>query len=82
MESAGLTGEGRALLNRSSSVIDEAGKNEEFAATAVKELTRVIRESGGEITDAEVEEMVSARGSKGAVEELFQRLAGLAPKTV
>ena len=82
VESAGLTGEGRALLNRSSSVIDEAGKNEEFAATAVKELTRVIRESGGEITDAEVEEMVSARGSKGAVEELFQRLAGLAPKTV
>jgi len=80
--SAGLTREGRTLLDRSSYIIDEAGKNVEFATTAVKELTRVIRESGGNITDAEVEEMVEARGRVETVKELFQKLAALAPKSV
>jgi hypothetical protein len=80
--SVGLTREARAILEKSDDIIKEAGKNEVFAAAAVKELTRVIRDSGGEITDAEVADMVKARGRKGTVEELFQKLAGLAPKSV
>jgi hypothetical protein len=80
--SVGLTREARAILEKSDDIIKEAGKNEVFAAAAVEQLTRVIRDSGGEITDAEVADMVKARGRKGTVEELFQKLAGLAPKSV
>jgi hypothetical protein len=69
------------LLNNSDTLIKRS-EDPDIARGAIKMLTSTIRDNGGKITDEEVEEMVDARGGKGTVEELFQKLAALAPKSV
>jgi hypothetical protein len=69
------------LLKGSDSLI-KMSEHPDIARGAIKMLTDTIRDNGGKITDEEVEEMVAAREMKGTVEELFQKLAALAPKSV
>jgi hypothetical protein len=80
--SAGLARENMMrLLNNSDNLIKRSG-DPDIARNLIELLTSTIRDNGGKITDAEVEEMVEARGREGTVEELFQKLAALAPKSV
>jgi len=69
------------LLNNRDNLIKRS-EDPGIARGVIEMLTSIIRDNGGEITDAEVEEMVEARGRKETVEKLFQKLAALAPKSV